>query len=147
MSCWVCWECLLSAWTIVLFFKAAHHSAAGYLISPPPCRWKTHPDNTLQCFVLLLDFLSDLVFAVTFKSHQDGSTLKPHGPSVEVSLQFGGNRFFMGRKGEAQQQLSISVHRSRSCSLAGCEKFHFFSACPFCLTWSCAWALDLCLVP
>lgn len=27
MSCWVCWECLLSVWTIVLsFFKAADHA-------------------------------------------------------------------------------------------------------------------------
>lgn len=41
-------------------------SAVGYLIPPPPCRWKTHPDNTLKCLVLLLDFPSDLVFAVTF---------------------------------------------------------------------------------
>lgn len=50
-------------------------SAVGYLI-PPPCRWKTHPDNTLQCLVLLLDSPSDLVFAVTFQSHQDCSALK-----------------------------------------------------------------------
>lgn len=73
--------------------------------------------------------------------------MKPHGPSAKVSLQFGANRFHLGRKGEAQHQLSISVHCSRSllstvhgCCLAGCEKFRFFSTYPFCLTCSCAWA-------
>lgn len=41
-------------------------SAVGFLISPPPCRWKTHLDNTLQCLMLLLEFPYDLVFSVTF---------------------------------------------------------------------------------
>lgn len=49
----------------------------------------------------LLDFLSDLILAVTSYSHQDGSALK-HEAVVAVLLQFGGSRFHLGRKGEGR---------------------------------------------
>lgn len=111
--------------------------------------------NTLQCLGPLLDFLSDLILAVTFNLTWMVLlwSTEPHAPLIAVLLQFDGSRFHLGRKGEGWYKLSISVSCSRlslsamhSCCLAGSEPFHFFFTYPFHLTSPCAWVPDLYLV-
>lgn len=63
--------------TIVLSFKAADHSLLQIISSLLlPVGGKNTFGNTQQCLVPLLDFLSDLILAVAFLSHQDDSALK-----------------------------------------------------------------------
>lgn len=142
-----------------LFFSSRQHVTLCCRVSHLSSSvWVENPPLTTPCSVLCPSLVFLLIWYLLWPFNLTRVALlwstKPHGSLLEVSLQFGGNRFHLGRKGEAQHQVSISVHHSRSlfsavpsCCLAGCEKFHFFSTYPFCLTCSCAWALDSCLVP
>ena len=112
-------------------------SAAGCLISNPPCGWKTHiwQHLAVSCaapwfffwFDICCDFLNLTRMVLLW-------SMKPCAHLVVVLLQFDESRFRLGRKGEGQYQLSISVHRSRSSlfamhdyCLAECELFCYCS--------------------